>query len=55
MGQPKKPGPVVGLSRPIDKPIAKCGICDRENSAVVDGPGLVWANQKCLSSPVDGL
>jgi hypothetical protein len=25
MGQPKKPGPVAGLSRPMDKPIAKCG------------------------------
>jgi hypothetical protein len=28
----QKACPVVGLSRLMDKPIAKCGICDRESS-----------------------
>ena len=44
MGQPKKPGPVAGLSRPMDKPVAKCGI------SVVDGPGLAWATKKAYSA-----
>ena len=29
-GPTKKACPAVGLSRPTDKPVAKCGLCERE-------------------------
>jgi hypothetical protein len=39
-GPTQKACPVAGLSRPMDKPVAKCGI------SVADGPGLAWATKK---------